>query len=159
MTLQDPPVTEDQEIQNELKPQTETPSPQEEEGDPLESISFDLAYREVPFNIGPTKYVLKEASEAIVAAWQDQLLSSAVIRDGKAQSVKNIGKSEAFLLGMCVFKEGSEAPVGMDVVLKWPHRIRKKLSSRLEKISELDMGKEKKDKTAKNEQDDTPTGF
>ncbi len=104
----------------------------------------DLSVTEVPVSYGGIKYILREASEDVAAAYRNASIAGAKLEDGKLVEMPgNIAGVQALLVSRCLFPitgegEVSTKPVPQKVVGGWPSRVVKPLFEKVKEISELD---------------------
>lgn len=105
----------------------------------------DLTIIEIPVT-GPNKknYILREASEAEAARFDNARAECAKFKDGGMSAVVKLADSRRFLVGMCLFctnEDGTRNPASLiapNVLIKWPSRVVKALYNTALEISELD---------------------
>jgi hypothetical protein len=117
-----------------------------------EDFVFDLTCIQTPVVIGGIQHVLREASEAVAAEYQNIQIHGASLEGDKVTRMPtNPADMVATLVGGCLYrcKDGITAtedtadrdifpePVGKDHVRKWPHRIVDPLFDEAKRISNL----------------------
>jgi len=134
-----------------------------------EELDFEnLAPVEIPVPIGPSRYLLREASEGAVVQWRDSQVAKAKFgEEGGLQGIGAIAESEPLLVSLCLYElaaaadrttrpvyrhdevfgyfrckiNGDPEPrhlVPLTTVRGWPARIIKPLFEKLKEISGLD---------------------
>jgi len=118
----------------------------------------DLTPVSIPVTINGEQYELREADANAGVTYRNEIMAKTVMEDGKATRLLNMADIEPLLVGMCLFKEGEDKPVGRDFARKLSHRRLKVLYDTAERISELaatgEEGDENEDR-AKNVQETT----
>ena len=114
-------------------------------------VAFDfdsVLLKEIPTSIGGVSYVLQEADSEAGAFYEDAMIGSVVMNDGKPVSVSNVKVRDLGLLWRCLYKV-EETPkgekklrVGMDFVNSLPRHITEPLVKAVKEISGLNDSKE-----------------
>ena len=69
-----------------------------------ESFEFDtIEMRRIPVKIGEVDYILQEADAEAGAVYEDAMIASVTMVDGKPVSISNIKQRELALLSKCLF--------------------------------------------------------
>lgn len=123
-----------------------------------EGLSFDLTAKVIPVTIGDVEYELREESTAIICKWQNTLMSTATIVDGKLKGATNMMDREPELVALCLYEVESGENVPLATVRAWPNRISKQLYKVAQEINGLAGDEEEVDEDSKNSQSDTTDG-
>ena len=103
-------------------------------------LRFDsISLNEVPVWLGGQEYVLREADAEAGAFYDDAMLGSVIMQDGKPISVSNVRQRDLGLLARCLFVRGatpqSSRPVGLSFVNRLPRRITEALVDQCKEMS------------------------
>lgn len=101
-------------------------------------IFGDLTPIEVTVQIGSIRYTLREATSEAAARYRNHVMASTTFgSDGKPTGVRGLGDLQPLLVHLCLFIEGTDNHVPLDMVKGWPERIVKPIFERAKEISEL----------------------
>jgi len=104
-----------------------------------DKFDFDsLETIEIPVKYKGGKYVLREATGNVAAAYRSGITGGAQLNENlKLTSLQGLGETEMDLLAGCLFVEGGKL-VPRSVLGAWPDRVCQPLVVELKRISGLD---------------------
>ena len=104
----------------------------------------DITPKELPFQVGPDKYVLREASAATAIRWRNVVAERYQYKDGKLVSIAALADTEPLLVSLLSFDAAGKG-VPIDTINGWPNRVVKKLFKLGKEISNLEVDTEERD--------------
>ena len=113
-------------------------------------LNFDtIKLQEVPVVIAGREYVLREADAEAGAFYEDAIIGSMIMQDGKPVSIGNFRQRDLGLLARCLYVKGAggdqDKRVTIGFVNQLPRKIVEALVDHLKEMSGINDGGETED--------------